>query len=186
MAKKKVNPRRIPLAKREINKDAILQETMHGKMDDAWILVANALNESGYTNLSELNESVGDYIDRTSGKKDISHAEELMGIKTSVRMDLSKVNSPVELESFKKKLNWTAIRTALGVICLGLDATGQFTEDELKKLFLNVDLSLAEVESGLTSYDAIERDLLNRMVKDEMEKGTETQSEQSVQNRYIK
>lgn len=69
MAKKKVNPRRIPLAKREINKDAILMETMQGKMDDAWILVANALNESGYTNLSELNESVGDYIDRTSGKK---------------------------------------------------------------------------------------------------------------------
>ena len=95
-----MNPRRIPLAKREINKDAILMETMQGKMDDAWILVANALNESGYTNLSELNESVGDYIDRTSGKKDISHAEELMGIPTSMRLDLSKVNSQVELESF--------------------------------------------------------------------------------------
>lgn len=102
-----------------------------------------------------------------------------------MRLDLSKVNSQVGLESFKKKLNWTAIRTALGVICLGLEATGQFTEDELKKLFLNVDLSLAEVESGLTSYEAIKRDLLNRMVREEMEKGTETQAEQSVQNRYI-
>lgn len=61
MAKKKTNPRRIPLAKKEINKDEILHEATQGKMNDAWILVASELYDQGYRNLSELNEAVSAY-----------------------------------------------------------------------------------------------------------------------------
>ena len=94
-----------------------------------------------------------------------------MGIPASTHLSVKQIKSPVELEAFKKKVHWVAIRTALAVICLGLESTGQFTEEELRKVFFNVDLSLAEVESGRTSYEEIERGLLNKMVKDEMAEG---------------
>ena len=42
MAKRKrVNPHRIPLAKSAIDKDAILEEAMHGDMYRAWLLRLN-------------------------------------------------------------------------------------------------------------------------------------------------
>ena len=99
----------------------------------------------------------------------MKRAEAIMGIPTSTHLSIEQIKSPVELEAFKKKVHWVAIRTALEVICLGLESTGQFTEEELRRLFFNVDLSLAEVESGRTSYEAIERELLNKMVRDEMD-----------------
>ena len=64
MAKKKTNPRRIPLAKKEINKDEILHEATQGKMDNAWILVASELYDQGHKNIFELNEVVGAYADK--------------------------------------------------------------------------------------------------------------------------
>ena len=171
MAKKKTNPRRIPLAKREINKDEILHDATQGKMDGAWLLVANELYDQGHRNLSELNEAVGAYVDASAGSANMERAEAIMGIPASTHLSVKQIKSPVELEAFKKKVHWVAIRTALAVICLGLESTGQFTEEELRKVFFNVDLSLAEVESGRTSYEEIERGLLNKMVKDEMAEG---------------
>ena len=180
MAKKKTNPRRIPLARKEIYKDEILHEATQGKMNDAWILVASELYDQGYRNLSELNEAVSAYSDTSAGSANMDRAEAIMGIPTSTHLSIEQIKSPVELEAFKKKVHWVAIRTALAVICLGLESTGQFTEEKLRRLFFNVDLSLAEVESGRTSYEVIERDLLNKMVRDEMD-----QSDRIKNGEYI-
>ena len=61
-----------------------------------------------------------------------------------------------------------AFHTALTVVYLGLEATGQFEKEELKKIFLSADLTMAEIERGVNSFEQIERDLLNRMVKSEL------------------
>lgn len=61
-----------------------------------------------------------------------------------------------------------ALHTALTVVYFGLEATGQFEKEELKKIFLSADLTMAEIERGVNSFEQIERDLLNRMVKSEL------------------
>lgn len=43
MKKKKVNPKRIPLAKSAVNKEALLEEAMKDDMKHTWLLVANTL-----------------------------------------------------------------------------------------------------------------------------------------------
>ena len=40
---KKVNPRRIPLSKKEIDPNAILEEATQSDLYDAWLLVMNTL-----------------------------------------------------------------------------------------------------------------------------------------------
>ena len=44
------------------------------------------------------------------------------------------------------------------------------SEDELKKIFFSADLTMAEIESGTNSFENIEKELLNRMVKFELAK----------------
>ncbi len=167
--KKKINPRRIPLSKAEFNKDAIIEEAMSGTLANAWLLVASALYEQGYRNIDKLNEKISAYVDSVGGKADMKRAEELMGMPTTTRFNHGRISSPYDLEKYKQKVAWVAIRTSLGVICLGLEDTGEFTEEEIRRVFLNVDLSLAEIERGMKSYEQIERELLNRMVQEEME-----------------
>ena len=71
MSKKKVNPRRIPLAGKYVDKDAILEEAVKGKAADAWVLVANALYEEGYTDIDEIDQEVSHYLDSDAyGKAD--------------------------------------------------------------------------------------------------------------------
>ena len=45
MKKKKVNPRRIPLAKSTVDKDVIVEEAMKDDMSHALLLVASSLVE---------------------------------------------------------------------------------------------------------------------------------------------
>ena len=70
------------------------------------------------------------------------------------------MKSPVELEAFKRKVWRVAIETALCVVYLGLEA--HIGEDELKDIFFSADLTLAEVERGLTDFDALQREILTR------------------------
>ncbi|MBO5570633.1 MAG: hypothetical protein J6A79_17120 [Clostridia bacterium] len=87
-----------------------------------------------------------------------------------MRLNPDKIKSPVELESFKRKVKQVALYTALSVIYLGLETTGQFETEELKRIFLSADLTMAEIKSGVNSFEQIERGLLNRMVKIELAK----------------
>ena len=189
MAKKKVNPRRVPLPKKAIDKDAIIEEAMKDDMAHAWLLVASALLDMGYKNISELSDAVNRYIETGStldsesqnlqGKAawrlkehrdaEMRRAREIIGI-PNMRLNSDKIKSPVELEAFKRKVRHVALQTALSVIYLGLEATRQFSLDELKKIFFSADLTLAEIESGVNSFEQIERELLNRMVSIELVK----------------
>ena len=189
MAKKKVNPRRVPLSKKAIDKDAIIEEAMKDDMAHAWLLVASALLDMGYENISELSDAVNRYIETGSTldsesqslqekaawrlkehrDAEMRRAREIIGI-PNMRLNSDKIKSPVELEAFKRKVRHVALQTALSVIYLGLEATRQFSLDELKKIFFSADLTLAEIESGVNSFEQIERELLNRMVSIELVK----------------
>ena len=174
MKKKKVNPRRIPLAKRAIDKNAIIEEAMKDDMSHAWLLVASSLVEQEHISadeLSELSDAVNAYISNKifksgSDNSELTKAEKLMGRSNPYNnLDPSRIHSPVELEAFKQKVVKVAIHTALSVICLGLDSTGRFSEEDFHRIFLGVDLTLAEIESGVNSYEEIEQALISQMVK---------------------
>lgn len=63
--KKKVNPRRIPLAKSAIDKDVIINEAMHDDMFHAWLLVASALVELGFARPDEIHD-LSQHVNRYS------------------------------------------------------------------------------------------------------------------------
>ena len=173
MAKKKVNPRRIPLARKYVDKDAILEEDVKGKVADAWVLVANALYEEGYTDIDEIDQEVSHYLDSDAyvkaGREELRRAGALMSTQPSAsHMKVENIRSAVELEAYKKKAQSVALYTALNSICLGLMQTGKFSEEELRRVFFNVDLSLAEIERGRSTLKKIEKELAGRMVKDKM------------------
>ena len=52
-----------------------------------------------------------------------------------------------------------ATHTALCILCLGLE--NQLPEMDLKRLFFNVDLTMAEIEAGLTTYGILEAEIGN-------------------------
>ena len=181
MAKRKrVNPHRIPLAKSAIDKDAILEEAMHGDMYRAWLLVINAMVELELVQVTELPsmaDAVNIYISNSSRspasqQNEINRAEKLMGIQNPYEnLDPNTIKSPVELVKFKKKVFRVATHTALCVICLGLEAAGRFSKEDLRRLFFNVDLTLTEIEAGCSSYESIEKCLAEKSVKVEVDDG---------------
>ena len=63
-------------------------------------------------------------------------------------------------EQKKRKVEKVALDTALCVVYLGLEK--KIDAEELKGIFFNADLTRAEIEHGLTSFDELERDLLSR------------------------
>ena len=178
MKKKKVNPRRVPLAKSAIDKNAIIEEAMKDDMSHAWLLVASSLVEQEHISadeLSELSDAVNAYISNKTFKSgsdnsELTRAEKLMGKNNPYKnLDPSRIHSPVELEAFKKKVAKVAIHTALSVICLGLDSTGRFSEEDFHRIFLGADLTLAEIERGVNSFEEIEQSLISQLIKLEVD-----------------
>ncbi len=140
--KKRVNPRRIPLPKNAVDKDAIIEEAMKDDMAHGWLLVASALSDLGYDNISELSDAVNRFIETGSALDDetkniqekaawsskehrdeeIRRARSILGI-PNTPLNADKVKSPVELAAFKKKVQ----KVALSVIYLGMEGTGRFS-----------------------------------------------------------
>ena len=163
---KKINPRRIPMPKSMIDRDGILEEATKDDMYHAWLLVFNAFIEQDQIEIDEipaLADDVNRYIRSSSFhsvKTEISRGEKIMGISlpyTNLHPD--NIKSLIDLERFKQKVFKIATHTALCVICLGLDSTGHFTEDELRQIFFNADLTLSEIDHGCNSFHAIENKL---------------------------
>ena len=162
--KKKVNPHRIPLPKNAINKDKIIEDAMKDDMYHAWLLVIGPLLDAGYE-LIPLADTVNRYIRFNGGNgrdHEMDRAHSVLGF-PSWLLDPSRIKSPVELEAFKRKMEQVAVDTALCVIYLGLEKT--IDTAELKKIFFSADLTRAEIEHGLISYEELELNLTGR-VKD--------------------
>jgi len=130
-------------------------------MAHAWLLVAGPLLDRGHY-LPPLADAVSAYVNSATlkdNKAAMARAEAALGIK-KMHLDPDRVKSPVELEAFKKKVWRVAMHTALCVIYLALEE--RIDKDELKEIFFSADLTLAEVESGINSFDEIQRELMVR------------------------
>ncbi len=159
--KKKTNPRRTPLPRNALDKDAILEEAVKDDMAHAWLLVAGPLLDRGHY-LPPLADAVSAYVNSDTlkdNKAAMTRAEAALGIK-KMHLDPDRVKSPVKLAAFKKKVRRIAIQTALCVIYLALERL--IDKDELKEIIFSADLTVAEVESGINSFDAIQEELLGR------------------------
>ena len=171
MGKKKVNPRRIPLAKKDIDRDKLISAAMKHDMEHAWHLIATALLELDLispADIGPLCDEVNDFSKTAkTDKVKLSHAEDVMNRKRPKLLNISRVNSPPELEKFKRNVEKVALHTSLAVICLGLEK--RFDEETLKRVFLSADLTEAEVDSGRLTWGDLERQLLNKMVKIEID-----------------
>jgi len=98
--------------------------------------------------------------------KSLTYNVAVMGVPNPCpHLDPDSVKSPIELERFRKKLRKVALHTALCVVCLGLAATKQFEDEDLRRIFLGVDLTQAEIERGINSYAEIEEYLKSQMIE---------------------
>ena len=159
-----MNPRRIPIPKSMIDRNEILEEATREDMYRAWLLVFNALAEQSRIEIDEIPALVDD-VKRHMGSSSLHDdklalAERIMGIPVPYKnLDPDNIKSLIELERFKQKVYQIAIHTSLSVICLGFNSTGRFTEDELRQIFFNVDLTLSEIDHGCNSFNEIENTL---------------------------
>ena len=162
--KKKVNPRRVPLAKNAINKEEIVREAMENDMVHAWLLLAGPLLDEGYE-LTPLADAVNTYIRRSGDKNEsyeLRRAQAELGFPL-IRLDTSRVKSPVELENYKRRVQRLALDTAICVLYLGMEK--KIEPNKLKMIFFSADLTRAEIEKGINSYEDIERELHLRSVE---------------------
>ena len=171
------------MARREIDTDAILEEATKDDIYNAWLLVCTALIEQemiSFDEIAEMTDSVNRYIknppsSEASKEEKTRHAEQLMGICCPYdHINPGNIKSAVELEKFKKKVWKVAIHTSLCVLCLGLEATGKYSPQDLRKIFFGVDITFAEIEHGLTSFSELEKQLAARGVVLERENESDT------------
>ena len=167
---RRINPHRKPVSRAEIDQDELVEEQKTGALCHAWLLILSALLEiDGITAeqiveiWSEANQFVSQpMIAEADYLKHVKRAEALMGMEMPYRhIDLDKVRNEGDLDAVKRKLKENAVHAALCLICLGLETTDRFTADEIGKLFLNADITLAEIESGRHSYQQITGELEN-------------------------
>ena len=170
-SKKRTNPRKIPLAKAAINQEEVIAEVSTGNLYHAWLLVLPTLVDiDGMTKEKAVSlwEAVNDYASDPSFtgahlQAQMSRAEKLMGYPVPHQnMSFRGITTRGELEALKRKLKDNAIHAALCIIWLGIEKTQEFSEGSLRHLFLNANLTLAEVQAGYTTYEQLADEMENR------------------------
>lgn len=165
MAKKKrVNPRRIPMAREAVDKKALLEETNHENLPIAWTLVVHAMLKQGIKTVAEMEQIWAAIPDLTTEHRittwEIEKASKLMGIQSPhPNISMQSIRSVSEIESFKKKAQEQAVFNALCFVCLMFEESKLVSPEDIKRTFANVSLTIAELESGMTSVAQMKADL---------------------------
>ncbi len=165
MAKKKrTNPNRIPIALEKIDKDELVASVSHGNMFYAWLLTLPALiQQEGVSKdrVIELWTVVNDYMAAPSFTGERLH-KELRAIAGAIgshepypQIGFERVRTLADLETVRRKLKKNALYDAVCMILIGLQSTGEFEQETLRRIYVNADLTLAEIEHGRTTYDEL-------------------------------
>ncbi len=158
---KRINLNRIPISASSIDEERIIAEVSVGNMYYAWLLLIPVLIEQeGITKerILELWSIINDYastslVMRADVKAATRRIESVIGFKTPYpTIDFRTVRTQGDLESIKRKLRKNALHAALCTIALGLESTGEYSDERLHRIFFNADLTLAEISSGMTTY----------------------------------
>jgi len=164
MAKKKLNPRHVPVSARSLSMDAIVDDAMKDDMLHAWLLVADTLLEHEQISSDEINEMYSSFHDFETTEASVRHAERLMGTSKRPSPDIGPIATAADLKKLKARMKDLALHTALCMICLNLEESGRFTEEDLKRIFLAADITRAEIERGDESYGHLEDKVLEQKV----------------------
>ena len=126
----------------------------------AWLLVLHAMLEYEAETPEEkqrlLDAANQTLIQETISNWRLMEAVKLMGYEQPYpTLEFREVRSEADLASFKRKARKISLHAALASICIGLDETGQIDRTRLRRIFSNVALTVAEIESGHSSYDEL-------------------------------
>lgn len=172
--KKRTNPNRIPVAYEKIDKSELLASVSHNNMYYAWLLAIPAiLEQDGMTREKVIGlwDKVNDYVSSPSFtgsrlKRELSELEKGIGSHAPYpNVPVEDIRTKADLESVRRKLRKNALYTAICMILIGLRKTDELDYEVLRRIYLNADLTLAEIEHGYTSYEdlrswAMERDII--------------------------
>ena len=162
--RKRTNKNRIPLSADSINEERIIGEASVGNMYYAWLLVIPTLMEQESVSrerIQELWDIANDYIEypQTIGSNVgavTKEIEAIIGLPVPYPMiDFSKVRTEGDLDALKRKLKKNALHAALCIIALAMKSTKLYSSEDLRRIFFNVDLTMAEISSGATSYERL-------------------------------
>ena len=122
MAKtKKLNPRRIPLDKSSIDPEAIKSDAAEIGLYRAWLLVANGLLELDYVSPNQITALANTVNSMEVTRLDFPRAERLTGLEVpTYTIDMKQINSQVELDKCKRRVEEIALRASLRTLCAGL------------------------------------------------------------------
>lgn len=168
---KRVNPRKIPVSANMKDVDRILAEAGKDNLYFAWLLVMSNLMDQEQEDapvIAELWESVKTYNETHREIKwvDIHRAEQLFGFCIPCRnVRLETIRNAAELESVRSRLRKNSVAVAICALLLGIKHSGYYSDAELKRLYLNVELTLAEIENGSNTYKKLLKEVERRGIR---------------------
>ena len=169
--KKRINPNKIPITPSTVDMHALMIEASKDNMLNAWLLVIPELMrvlDLSDTEVFQVWDEVNNYIDAMPAEGEAlaacaQNGEQLIGLPTPYRHALkTTVRTKGDLEVLKRHLKEKAVHAALSLIALGLNNTGRCDEGLIRRIFLNVSLTRAEIEAGRTSYESLLKDIQAR------------------------
>ena len=166
MAKRKrVNPRRVPLGQAARHgvfhqKEQILQEASSDNIIFAWLLVLHSMLFQEAATADEM-RLAWDTVDHSETREclsnhDIHQAEAVTGLKLPhPGLEIQAIRSEGEADAFRRKARENALYLALFSVALALRQSGRYEPAQIKRIFFNAVLTLAEIESGHTGFDQL-------------------------------
>ena len=76
-------------------------------------------------------------------------------------LEIAQIRSEADVASFRRKVRKEAIFLALCSLSLALDKSACLSKNLLQKTFLNISLSLAEIDGGYMTFEKLNENLCN-------------------------
>ena len=173
--KKRVNPNRVPVRSAAFNRGEIIARASGGNIVYGWLLVLHTLiyHEAIFLSPSAVQEEAVDAAVRLAWKaaddavvhemlspSDLRKAESITGMKTPhPNLMVAPLKTQVDADRLYKRAQKNALHYALCSIALGLERLGYYDDKQLKRVFTNVQITLAEIEEGSVTYDELMADI---------------------------
>ena len=167
--KKRTNPRKIPISPSSdelitYDKAEMLQRASAGNSVYAWLLVLHTMLYQEAQSPGEVRQA-WDAADAAPTRgvlkpSEMRRAEAITGLALPYpNLEAQPIRSKGDAIVFQKKARERALCLALFSISLGLADTKLYDETQLRRIFSNVDLTLAEIENGQNSYSRLMEDV---------------------------
>lgn len=164
--KKRVNPHKIPLKKNTYDAKSLLYEEMHENLYFAWMLIIHTLVEQNIASSDKVREiwlALDDsLITYKLSQYQISYASNLLKTPEPYpNLEIAQIRSEADVASFRRKARKEAIFLALCSLSLAFEKSACLSKNLLQKTFLNISLSLAEIDGGYMTFEKLNEDLCN-------------------------